>query len=170
EDRVIAARIEQTQPLARVILHGITYATIYQLPRPYTQPTDSMFGGWLHLRGVSQAQVGSTLIITPSWDIQANQPGGLMCFVHVIAADGRRVAQADTPLDQGLFADWQAGQQFGFPIQVALPRLADSRSYRIVLGVYDRRSGKRLAVTSGARLPESVDGPEVIGLAAPRSP
>jgi hypothetical protein len=40
--------------------------------------------------------------------------------VHVLDANGQRVGQIDAPLDQGMFATWQAGQQFDSPLPIAL--------------------------------------------------
>jgi 4-amino-4-deoxy-L-arabinose transferase-like glycosyltransferase len=166
EDLAAAAHIQQTQPLTSISIHGITYATIYQLPRPYTQPIDAVFDESVHLRGIDQAQVGSTLVITPSWDIQANRRGGMMYFVHVLAADGRRIAQVDTSIDGGLFASWQAGQQLSIPLRLDLPAADATTPYRIVLGVYNPGSGQRLSLTRGKRLPDAVDGAEVIEIGA----
>jgi 4-amino-4-deoxy-L-arabinose transferase-like glycosyltransferase len=169
EDLTAAAYIQQTKPLTSITIHGMTYATIYQLARPYTQPIDAVFDDSVHLRGINQSQVGSTLVITPSWDIQADRRYGLMYFMHVLSADGQRIAQVDTPIDGGIFASWQAGQQFGFPLRLVLPGAAAGMPYRIVLGVYDIGSGQRLPLTRGKRLPDSVDGAEVIEIAAKHS-
>lgn len=165
EDLAATARIQQTTPLKQITIHGLTYATIYQLPRPYTQPIDAFFDESVHLRGIDQVQLGSTLVITPSWDIQSDRRGGLMYFIHVLSADGQRIAQVDTPLDSGLFTSWQAGQQLGFPLRLALPAAAASKPYRIVLGVYDPSGGQRLPLTYGKRLPDSIDGAQVIEIA-----
>ncbi len=169
EDLATTAHIQQTKPLMKISIHGMTYAMIYQLPRPYTQPIDAIFDGSVHLRGISQSQIGSTLVITPSWDIQADRRGGLMYFMHVLSADGRHIAQVDTRIDGGLFTSWQAGQQLGFPLQLALPAADANAPYRIVLGVYDLGSGQRLPLTRGQRLPDAVDGANVIEIPAKQS-
>lgn len=158
ENPAVQAYVEQTAPLYTVQMHGITYATVYQLPRPFDQPLNATFGDGLHLRGFSQARVGNTLVITPSWDVRADGPGGRFSFVHVLAADGTHVAQVDAPLDEGLFSVWQAGQQFGNPLVLPLPAALPSGSYRVTLGVYDPVTGARLPLTSGAALPPEVDG------------
>ncbi|NTU85141.1 MAG: phospholipid carrier-dependent glycosyltransferase, partial [Chloroflexales bacterium] len=64
----------QTPPLFTLRVKGVTYATVHQLPRPFTTSVDAVFSG-VHLRGYSSHILGSTLVITPSWDIQVDRPG-----------------------------------------------------------------------------------------------
>ena len=156
------AYVRQTPPLYTVRKHGIEYATIHQLPRPFDQPVDALFGDGLHLRGYSQELLQSTLTITPSWDIQSDQPGGVFFFVHVLAADGSKVAQVDLPIDDGMFAQWQAGQQFGRPLALPLPADLPSGEYRVALGVYQPAEGRRLPLKGGTLLPAEVDGTDTL--------
>jgi 4-amino-4-deoxy-L-arabinose transferase-like glycosyltransferase len=156
------AIIRRTPPLYTLYINGAEYASIYQLPRPFAQPLDAVFGDGVHLRGFSQKLVGTTLVITPSWDIQTSQPGGVFVFLHVLADDGRRVAQVDAPLDQGMFADWQAGQQFDSPFPLTLPPALPPGRYRVVLGLYTPADGVRLPLVRGPALPAQVDGPHAL--------
>jgi hypothetical protein len=155
------AYVRQNPPLYTLRMFGIEYASIYQLPRPFEEPLDALFGDGLHLRGFTQRRDGSTLTITPSWDIQADQPGPRMCFVHVLAPDGRRVAQLDAPLDQGMFPTWQAGQQFDPPFPIALPANLPAGQYRVVMGVYTP-DGARLPLRRGMAAPADLDGPDAL--------
>jgi 4-amino-4-deoxy-L-arabinose transferase-like glycosyltransferase len=164
------AYARQSPPLYSVTLHGITYATIHQLPRPFATPVGAVFGEGVHLRGFSQERLGSTLVITPSWDIQADMAGGVVAFVHVLAPDGTRVAQVDAPLDQGMFASWQAGQQFDAPLPVPLPPVLPAGEYRVVLGVYRPEDGARLALQRGMPLPDGIAGSHAIQLTTLRLP
>jgi hypothetical protein len=156
---------QQAAPLYTLRMYGFDYAYVYQPPRPYDVPLDAMFGEGLHLRGFSQQRLDSTLVITPSWNVQTSQPGGLFSFVHIIGPDDQLVAQVDVPLDEGLFAEWQAGQQFGSPLPIPLPADLPPGDYRVVLGVYDPASGARLPLTQGQPLPEHIDGAGVLLLA-----
>ncbi len=149
-------------PLYTLRMYGIDYAHIYQPPIPYDAPIDAVYGEGLHLRGYSQAQIGSTLVITPSWNIQAAQPGGLFSFVHVLAPDGARIAQVDVPIDAGMFDTWQAGQQFGSPLPIPLPADMPAGDYRVVLGVYDPETGTRIPLRQGEALPATAAGPETL--------
>jgi hypothetical protein len=143
--------VRQSPPLYTLRRYGIDYASVHQPPVPYSEPLDVVFGEGLHLRGFSQDYLGHTLVITPSWNIQADQPGGLFSFVHVLAPDGRRVAQVDVPIDAGLFEQWQAGQQFGGPLPIPLPADLPAGEYLVILGVFDP--------TSSTRLPPAPDTP-----------
>ncbi|HEY0738195.1 MAG TPA: glycosyltransferase family 39 protein [Herpetosiphonaceae bacterium] len=164
------AYVRQTPPLYTVRKHGIEYATIHQLPRPFDQPVDAVFGDGLHLRGYSEELLQSTLTITPSWNIQTDQPGGVFFFVHVLAADGSKVSQVDLPLDDGLFPQWQAGQQFGRPLALPLPADLPAGEYRVALGVYQPTEGRRLPLEGGTVLPPEVDGAETLLLTTFRIP
>jgi 4-amino-4-deoxy-L-arabinose transferase-like glycosyltransferase len=170
ESAVAEAYVRQTPPLYTVERHGIEFASVHQLPRPFDTPVDAVFGDGLHLRGFSQELLGSTLVITPSWNIQASQPGNVFCFVHVLDANNTRVAQVDAPLDQGMFATWQAGRQFDSPFPVPLPADLAPGEYRVVIGLYRPETGRRLPLTQGQALPEAVNGPEVLELTTLQQP
>jgi hypothetical protein len=161
ESAVAEAYVRQTPPLYTLWMYGIEYASVYQLPRPFAEPLDALFGDGLHLRGFSQVREGDTLTITPSWDVQADQLGGRLCFIHVLAADGRRVAQIDAPLDQGMFPTWRAGQQFDSPFPLALPKDLPPGEYRVVMGVYTLDGG-RLPLRRGPAAPAALDGPDTL--------
>lgn len=168
ESAAAEAYVRQTPPLYPVQRHGIIYATVHQLPRPFATPRDARFDGGVHLRGFTQAHIGTTLVVTPSWDIQRDQPGGAFVFVHLLAANGQRVAQIDAPLDRGMFAQWQAGQQFDPPLPLALPPDLPQGTYRLALGVYDPATGARRAIDAGPALPTEVDGSDALDLGAVR--
>jgi 4-amino-4-deoxy-L-arabinose transferase-like glycosyltransferase len=153
----------QTPPLYTLRVRGITYLTIHQLPRPFERSADAVFSG-IHLRGFSSRLEGGALLLTPSWDIQVDRPGGVFSFVHVLDGLGRRVAQLDTPLDDRLFAAWQAGQQFGTELPIALPADLPPGEYHVVLGLYTPDDGARVPLTYGTPLPESVAGPHAVRL------
>ncbi len=158
------ALIRQTPPLYTLRAYGINYAAVYQPIRPYATPLHARFGGGLRLRGYTAERNGSQFTITPSWSVEAPMEGGAFCFVHVLAADGRRVAQIDAPIDEGLFAQWSAGQQFGSPLPLALPEHAPRGPYRVVIGVYRPASGARLPLSEATPLPDAIDGPHVLPL------
>jgi hypothetical protein len=161
ESAVAEAYVRQTPPLYTLRMYGIAYAQVYQLPRPFAQPLDALFGDGLHLRGFTAERATDTITITPSWDIQADQPGGRFCFVHLLAADGRRVAQVDAPLDQGMFRAWQAGQQFDSPFPLKLPADLPPGRYSVVIGVYTPDGG-RLPLRHGPAAPNALDGPDAL--------
>ena len=160
-DPDLNAQVQQSPPLHTVMINGIPYAQIYQMPRPYVTPVDAAFGTSIHLRGVTLAQSTGTLTITPSWDVRQDEGRQLFVFVHLLDANGQHVAQIDLPLDPR-FSQLQAGQQLASPIGLALPQGLAPGSYRVAMGVYTIQDGARLPVTQGATLPETSDGPNVV--------
>lgn len=158
------AYARQSPPLYTLMRYGIEYARVYQLPRPFTETVDAVFGDGLYLRGFSLERSAEGLTLSPSWAVQRSQPGGMFYFVHVLGPDGSLVAQVDLPLDDGLFVEWQAGQQFGRPLALALPADLAPGSYRVALGVYNPADGARLPVRGGTPLPPAIDGPSVVQL------
>ena len=160
---VAAAYAMQTPPLFTLRVQGVTYATVHQLPRPFTTSVDAVFSG-LHLRGFSSQLLASTLTITPSWDVQVDRAGEVFSFLHVLNARGERVAQLDAVLDDGMFATWQAGQQFGTALPLTLPADLPPGMYQVVLGLYTQPDGVRLPLWHGSALPEQLAGPHAIRL------
>ena len=98
----IYAAIRQTLPLHRITIHGIDYAEIYQLPKPFELPIDAHFSdpaphstssgqadsgdAQLVLRGVTLKRVPGQLIVTPSWDVRGRPSADYQVFVHVVTA------------------------------------------------------------------------------------
>lgn len=164
DTRMVAeAYAMQTPPLHTVRVRGVTYATVHQLPRPFTTAIGAVFEG-VHLRGFSSRLLGSVLTITPSWDIQIDRPGGVFSFIHVLNERGERVAQIDALIDDGMFDTWQAGQQFGTALPIALPRNLRPGTYKAVIGLYTQPDGARLSLWHGEALPEEVAGPHAVEL------
>src|SRR5262245_40902787 len=65
----IYAAIQQTIPLQTITIHGIDYAMIYQLPKPFEQAVDARWGDGLLLRGVTLAHEARRITVTPAWDV-----------------------------------------------------------------------------------------------------
>jgi 4-amino-4-deoxy-L-arabinose transferase-like glycosyltransferase len=156
------AVIRQTPPLYTLERHGLRYATVHQLARPYATPLPSEFGPALHLNGYTLEHAPGRLLLSLSWSVTATSPGGLFVFLHLLDAQGQRVAQLDAPLDEGLFAAWQAGQQFGGPLPLTLPSELPAGEYRLALGVYDPATGARLPLARQPALPASLAGPQAL--------
>ncbi len=174
EQQSVQAYIQQTTPLYTLHMHGIAYAYVYQPIRPFDTPLDVVFAKALpsnkyteariHLRGFTHTLQDHVLTITPSWNVQADMPGGWFCFIHVMHANGERVAQVDAPLDEGLFSDWQTGQQFGSPLPITLPDSLPPGEYHVLMGVYHPTDSTRLFIVEGTPMPEDIDGPGVVQL------
>ncbi len=146
------AQLQTTVPLHVISIHGIDYATIYQLPRPFAISSDAQFGDALRIRGFTIERTANRIILTPAWDVRAQPNGDYRVFVHLIAPDGQRVAQID--LAPGgdsvpLTATWQPGQQIAVPLPLDLPTNLPSGTYQLVIGVYDPATNIRLALRGG---------------------
>jgi 4-amino-4-deoxy-L-arabinose transferase-like glycosyltransferase len=151
-------------PLWRLEAYGIDYIQIYQVPRPYTIASGALFGDSLELRGFSIEQQPQSIVLTPSWNVVRDLEGGRFAFLHLINANGERVAQIDMPIEAGLFEEWQAGQQFGLSMPLSLPDDLPAGQYRLALGVYDPNDWARLPLSQGEALPEEIAGPDALFL------
>src|SRR5262249_36903411 len=148
----IYAAIRQTAPLHRIIIHGIDYAEIYQLPKPFEKPIAAQFGDELALRGVTLRQAPGQLIVTPSWDVRGRVGADYQVFVHVIDGAGRTIAQIDVAPGGGdapPTSGWLPGQQIAVPLPLALPDGLRAGDYAVTLGMYDPRTGQRLPFSGG---------------------
>jgi 4-amino-4-deoxy-L-arabinose transferase-like glycosyltransferase len=159
----IYARIRQTAPLHVIRIHGIEYAWIHQLPRPFATPLDAEFGAALGLLGFTAVQEGATLVVTPAWDVRATPPADLLVFMHLYDEAGTRVAQVDVApggADLAPTSQWQPGEQVGVPLPMALPAELPPGTYTLTLGLYDPASGARLALSAGPRADPALACPE----------
>jgi 4-amino-4-deoxy-L-arabinose transferase-like glycosyltransferase len=166
-DPPLYARLQTTVPLAQITIHGIEYALIYQLPRPFEQPIDATFGTALRLRGVTIQREQSRLTVLPAWDVQSRPESDYRVFVHLLDASGQRVAQIDVapggdnapPTSQ-----WEAGQQISVPLPLGLPSDLPAGSYQLVMGVYETPSTARLTLTGGTLADPAIAGDNALVL------
>lgn len=169
----IYAEIQQTIPLETITIHGIDYAQIYQLPKPFAHAVAAQFGESLHLRGVTVIQSSDYLAITPAWDVRGHPSANYNVFLHLIDAQGQRVAQVDVPPGGADFpptSAWQPGQQIAVPLPLPLPADLPGSEYRIVMGVYDVSTGERLPLTAGASADPALSGTHAVLLDSVRLP
>lgn len=144
------AAIQRTVPLKRIRIHGIDYAAIYQVPKPFAQPLDAQFGDALHLWGVTIERSEGKLTVTPSWDVRAGLGGDYTLFMHLLDAQGNKVAQLDAPPagDGQPTSAWQPGEQIAVPFELFPPSPLAPGKYDLVMGLYDA-TGTRLPLNSG---------------------
>lgn len=148
----IYRQFETMTPIHTIAIHGIEYAKIYQLPRPYDQPVHARFGDEIILHGITIEAKQDHLVVTPSWGALVSPKRDYTVFLQMIDAQGRRVAGVDVPpagvggLPTGA---WQAGQQVAVPLPLPLPPDLQAGVYEIVVGLYDASSGERLPVSGG---------------------
>ncbi len=88
------------------------------------------------------------LDLTLTWQSNAPLPVDYNTFVHVRNAAGETVAQKDQPPLQGAYpvSLWDPGEIVADKITIPLPANLPDGSYSIIIGMYDLRTGLRLAV------------------------
>lgn len=141
----IYRQIEATRPLHTVTIHGIDYAQIYQLPRPYEQPVGAQFGDSLLLRGVTISHDGGRLIVLPAWDVLARPARDYLVFVHLLNQQGARVSGIDVAPgggDEPPTGVWEPGRQIAVPLPLDLPADLPAGSYTLVMGLYAADGGR----------------------------
>ncbi len=164
----IYAAIRQTVPLHTITIHGIDYAQIYQLPKPFDQAVGARFGMGLDLRGVSISREAGQLVVTPAWDVRAPLDRDYLLFMHLLDARGQRVAQIDVAPGGAIFpasSTWLPGQQIAVPVPLPLPADLPAGSYQLVVGLYDPQQGERLALSSGTAADLAFAGADALLLA-----
>jgi 4-amino-4-deoxy-L-arabinose transferase-like glycosyltransferase len=164
----IYARIQQTVPVGRITIHGIEYARIYQLPRPFETALPAAFGASLHLHGYTLERIPGQLTLTPAFDVRDQIDADYMLFAHLYAADGTRVAQIDVPPGGASLpptSQWRPGAQIGVPLPINLPSDLPAGDYTLVLGLYNPATGARLALSSGPHADAELAGPDALQLA-----
>jgi hypothetical protein len=164
-DPPLYAAIQQTIPLHTVAIHGIEYARIYQLPRPFERAVGARWGAALHLRGVTIERGPGQIVVTPAWDVRAAPEADYQVFLHLLDARGQRVGQIDVALGGADFPPtgaWQPGRQIAVPLPLPLPAGLPRGEYRLVMGLYGGAGGQRPALTEGVAADESLDGRSVV--------
>jgi hypothetical protein len=156
--------IQQTLPLQTITIHGIEYARIYQLPRPFERAIGARWGDALRLRGVTIARAPGHLIVTAAWDVRATPAADYQLFLHLLDTQGRRVAQVDVAPggDAPATSTWQPGRQIAVPLPVALPANLPKGNYQLIMGLYDMATHDRLPLTEGAVADAAQDGPNTV--------
>lgn len=169
----IYGAIQETIPLHAVTIEGITYARIYQLPKPFAQPVEGQWGDALHLRGITLERQPGQLIVTPSWDVRAVPAAAYMVFIHLLDAQGNAVARLDVPPGGGDFPPtngWQPGQQIAVPLPMPIPPTLAPGDYELVMGVYDSETGTRLPLLRGTPADAARAGPDALRLSMEHYP
>ncbi len=101
----------------------------------------------------SQRQVlNDTLALTLTWRAKANALPRATVFVHVIDAQGKLVAQIDSPMRGGAYPSevWSEGEVVRDGLTVRGLAALPSGDYRVFVGVYDPQTGQRWAVAGAA--------------------
>lgn len=141
----------QAGSLARGDLEEIAYPLYIRYhaqPLPAHWPEMVSFDNVIYLRqGTVTPHTVQTLQVDLYWEAATAVNPSLVAFVQVVGPAGV-TAQIDLPPGGGLWGHdwWQTGLVVHETRQVTLPHPYDPTSQRIIMGVYDPASGKRLPI------------------------
>ena len=111
----------------------------------------------------ASARRGDTLALHLTWHREAAETD-YSRFVHVLDAEGNKIAQADGTIADALGAlpisSWPVGQPVDDVVALALPPDLAPGTYSVVSGLYDWQTGTRLAATGSSATP---DGAVLLG-------
>jgi hypothetical protein len=110
-------------------------------PPPISQPLSASFGDVAQLLGYDLEPAASAVHLQLVWKALNPTSTSYTVFVHALDDQGRIVSQVDSPPGTD---DWLPGQVITTRYDVAA-----TGPYRIELGLYDGRTGKRLPVCLG---------------------
>ncbi len=156
------ARLQAQPPVHTVIIHGIPYAAIYQLPRPLQTRSGAQFGDSITLHSYSltpPTAPDAPLLLETQWHALRPPPPDHLLFVHVVDADGTRVAQVDVPPagPRAPTSVWRQHHYYTWQHPIPLPPDLPLGEYQVVVGLYDAASGARLPVSPATDVP-GMDG------------
>ncbi|MBA3943343.1 MAG: glycosyltransferase family 39 protein [Herpetosiphonaceae bacterium] len=167
---VTAALLGKQQPLYTVRLHGIPYASIYELPPAIAHPVPATFGSAIHFNGydvnATNIRKDGTLTVRLDWSMGRSVAEQYALFVHVLNARGERVGQIDVPLggSQVPASNWQAGQPVWWDQGIPVAKDLAPGTYWLAVGVYNPQDFKRLPLATTAQSDAPSDGPNALRL------
>jgi hypothetical protein len=151
-----SARLDQT-------FFRIVHIGLYQSPAEFAQTMTSQptqFADGIHLDGfrLGDGKAASTILnpgkklpLTLVW--HADRPPALAytVFTHLVGPDGTLYGQWDNPPVRGTYptTEWTAGETVFDQYLIPLKGDAPPGEYRLLVGLYDPASGRRLAVLDG---------------------
>jgi tetratricopeptide (TPR) repeat protein len=99
----------------------------------------------------SEISGGKSFQITYYWKAIGRIKKDWMAFVHFLGPDGKIAFQNDHPLYSGYnySSDWVKGEIYKERFLVEIPEDAMPGNYRIVIGLWDPKTGERLKVKEG---------------------
>jgi uncharacterized membrane protein len=139
-------------PLAEVTL--VSWDRVFELPTGVA-PLAWQFGDSIKLVGARLPQTVSqreTLSLSLFWQAAHGVQSDYVAFVHVLDAMGNPVFQDDAVPGQGMrpVPGWLPGEVVEDRHELTVPADAAPGVYRVVVGLYDVKDGKRLPVQPSA--------------------
>jgi len=104
----------------------------------------------IRLEGYDLSQAAGKVSLILYWRNQQPLSEDYLVFIHLIAPDGRLVAQSDSQPDGGHQPTswWQPGEQVLDPHELLIPENLELTGYKIIVGLYRPADGSRLAILS----------------------
>lgn len=98
------------------------------------------------LTGYDLAQTESHIDITFYWQAENSTATDYTIFVHLLDKNGDRIAQGDSPPQNGTFPTtiWEAGEIIKDTHTISLPDSISAGTYTITIGFYDPTTGQRI--------------------------
>jgi hypothetical protein len=143
----VAYRLEPAGPLVRVLGRAVT--SVPPAPPGFT-PADA--GGQLCLRSAevnpTALSPGQPLTVITYWQVLTTPAADYDAFVHLLDANGQRVAQSDHRPGGVYYPSslWQPGELLADAHTIALPANLPPGTYTLHTGLYDKPSMKRLPI------------------------
>ena len=101
-----------------------------------------------------------TATVALAWQVDAPPPLDYSIFLHLVDAQGEKVAQLDTqPRDAAgplPMTTWPVGETIAGSYAVPLPAALPAGDYTVIVGVYDWQAGRNLTATGNSVLPGDV--------------
>jgi len=130
----------------------------YRQPSP-AHPRNVTIGQSIRLRGCdlasARARPGETIDVTLYWECLAPMETSYTVFVHLLGPDGRLYDQQDSIPWGGRLptTHWVAGEVITDEFAVPVSQDAPAGAYTLLVGMYDVRTGVRLAALDGDGTP-----------------
>jgi hypothetical protein len=143
----VAYSLKPTGPLVRVLGRAVT--SVPAAPPGFT-PADA--GSQLRLLSATVSPMtlppGQSLTVTLYWQVLAAPAADYDAFVHLLDANGQRVAQSDHRPGGVYYPSslWQPGELLADAHTIALPANLPPGTYSLHTGLYDKPSMKRVSI------------------------
>ncbi len=161
-DAVSGERLALADGRNSLVLAAVTLGA--DPPHPFPAPAHTFTNG-IALGAIALSsrtvQPGAALSVTLSWQTDRYVDMDATVFVHLAGSDGRPVAQSDAPPQNGAYPTslWNPGERIDDAHVVPVPPTLAPGVYRLIVGLYDQATERRVPLTTGA---DSVDLGEII--------
>jgi 4-amino-4-deoxy-L-arabinose transferase-like glycosyltransferase len=114
----------------------------------------------------TDVRAGETITVTLHWKASEAPSTDYQVFVHLLGDDPEPVAQGDGPPLGGYYPTsmWSAGETLVDPHRLSVPADQAAGSYRLLVGMYDLETMKRLRRSDGGAASIEIPTPVTINL------